>query len=133
MTQEMLEEIPSWARQSSGEPNAAYFCWFPNAVGSEVASSLSPRQVRESGKPQVITESQPGVRVYGLLKEEDIRGLFLKALRSSEKPWGVWVACGTCSAGLARTVLPPQPSSALWTASPWAGLLALSQAWLLQL
>ena len=35
------------------------FCWFPVAVGSEVASSLSLRQEQESGKPQVITESLP--------------------------------------------------------------------------
>lgn len=51
--------------------------------------------------------------MYGLLKEEDIQGLFLKSLRSSEKPRRVWVACGTCSTQLARTVLPSQPSSAL--------------------
>lgn len=70
--------------------------------------------------------------MYGLLKEEDIQGLFLKSLRSSEKPWGVWVACGTCSTGLARTVLLSQPSSALQDSLSWAGLLALSQSWLLQ-
>lgn len=51
--------------------------------------------------------------MYGLSKEEDIGGLFLKTVRSSETPWGVWVACGTCSTGLARTVLPSQPSSTL--------------------
>lgn len=44
VTQETLKEIPSWARQYLGEPNTACFCWFPVAVESEVASSLSLRQ-----------------------------------------------------------------------------------------
>ena len=86
------------------------FCWFPVAVGSEVASSLSLRQEQESGKPQVITESQPGVQMYGLSKEEDIGGLFLKTLRNpGERGWLVEPA-PPGRRGLSSRPSPPPPS-----------------------
>ena len=56
------------------------------ALEAGFANSLLMRQEGEGKKPQVITELQTGVQAYIVLKEEDFRGLFLKTLRSFEKP-----------------------------------------------
>lgn len=67
--------------------------------------------------------------MYGLSKEEDIGGLFLKTVRSSETPWGVgWLQNLLHRAGEDCPPVPAllHPPGRPHSVSPWAGLLALS-------